>query len=314
MPQIAFDTRRLLLYAPSPTAAAILGYVTHHHLGAITYIQQDSAAGEMKGFVEAWPRTNRPEWDLAFLAPSLDGGGAGKVWQRLLSRLIVVAGEKNISRIYARPQEAQVEQILRQVGFTLVRREEILVLTSQTAPAPPVEGLRSIEAGDGGALRALCHRVQSHLGKGTEDVSPHRILDFYPYLHNGTTKDEYVWRQKGTLVAYLGLEGSPRGYWLDIVVDPDSRADLLPCLEYILGLTECAEKMPLYCPVADNVSWLGGLLQDLGFTSYTRQAVLVAHTKARTSVRCEIPVTALEKGIDMGAPVGQMFEPSVRKK
>ncbi|MFP3897374.1 MAG: hypothetical protein ACLFV5_11140 [Anaerolineales bacterium] len=289
--------------------------MTRHHLGAVTYVQQNSDAGKLEGFVEAWPRVNRPEWDLAFVAPSPDGGGAGKVWQRLLSTLIVVAGERNVSRIYARaPQGVQVEQILCQVGFTLVRREEIFVLASQTVPATRVEGLRGIRAGDDSALAALCHRVQSRLGKGAEDVSPHRVLDFYPYLHGGTTNDEYVWQQGDTVVAYLGLQGSSHGYWLDIVVDPDSRADVLPCIRYILSLTQCGEDMPLYCPVPEHTPWLGHLLQDLGFTSYTTQAVLVTHTKARTPIRCEIPVTALENGIDMGAPVSQMFEPSVRKK
>lgn len=125
--------------------------------------------------------------------------------------------------------------------------------------------------------------------------------------------DEYVWERGGTLFAYLGLQGSSRGYWLDIVVDPDNRADLLPCIEYMLGLTQCAGEMPLYCPVPDYAPWLGHLLQDLGFTSYTEQAILVTPTKAKTHVRCEIPVAALEKGIDMGAPVGQMFEPTVQK-
>ncbi len=313
-PKIAFDTRRLLLYAPSAPGAAVLGYVTRHHLGAVTYVQQNSDARELEGFVEAWPRANRPEWDLAFLAPSRDRGGAGKVWQRLLSTLIVMAGEKGVSRIYARaPQDVQVEQVLRQVGFTLVRREEIFVLVAQTASARRIEGLRGIEAGDSRALHTLCHRMQSRLGKAAEDVSPHRVLDFYPHLHTGSTIDEYVWEQKDTLVAYLGLQGSSRGYWLDIVVDPEHRADLLPCVKYILGLAQCTEDTPLYCPVPDYIPWLGRLLRELGFTSYTRQAVLVAHTKVKASVRCEIPVAALEKGMDMGAPVGQMFESSIEK-
>lgn len=314
-PKTAFDTRRLLLYAPSAMGAAVLGYLTGHHLGAVTYVQQNAKAGELEGFVEAWPRANGSEWDLAFVAPPLDSEGAGKIWQRLLSTLIVMAGEKDISRIYARVQDTQVERILGQLGFRVVRREEIFCLDSRTPPAPPVEGLRSIERGDGKELHALCHRVQSRLGKGADDASPHRILDFYPHLQGGTTNEEYVWWQKGILVAYLGLQGSPRGYWLDIVVDPDSKVDPSPCIEHILGLAQCAEEMPLYCAVpGDYVPWLGRLLRDLGFTSYTRQAVLVTHTKEKTTVRCEIPVAALEKGIDMRAPVGQMFEPSIKKE
>ena len=94
LPKTAFDLRRLLLYAPSATGAAVLGCLTRHRLGAVTYVQQSLDGGGVEGFVEAWPRGNRPEWDLGFLAPSLDAGRADKVWRQLLSSLIVVAAEE----------------------------------------------------------------------------------------------------------------------------------------------------------------------------------------------------------------------------
>jgi hypothetical protein len=314
LPKTAFDVRRLLLYAPSATGAAVLGYLTRHHLGAVTYVQQGSDRGGLEGFLEAWPRGDRPEWDLAFLAPPLDDGGVDKIWRQLLSSLIAVAADKNVSRIYARaPEDVQVEQILHQVGFTFVKREEVFALTSSTSFVPPVEGLRKVRTEDRRLLSALCRRAQPHLGKRAEGIPPHGLLDFYPHLQLGAVTKEYMLMQEDTPVAYFGLQGSCRGYWLDIVRDPDDRSDLSPCVEHVLGTTQGTENMPVYCPVPDYASGVTPLLRELGFTSYTRQVVLVAHTISRVPVKSEIPVGALERGLDMGRPVGQMFETSIQE-
>ncbi|MEA3408260.1 MAG: hypothetical protein U9R48_09310 [Chloroflexota bacterium] len=308
VPKTAFDARRVLLYAPSATNAAILGYLTCHRLGTVTYIQQNSDAEEVEGFVEAWPRGGRPEWDLAFLAPSFDEEGADSVWQRLLSALIVAAAEKKVSRIYARsPDDVWAERILRQTGFSFVKREEIFALTSETAFAPRIEGVCSVEAGDGSVPRALCRRARSHLEKNSQGVPLYGFVDFHPCPRLGTTVDDYVCVQKDTPFAYLRLQGSSRGYWLDVIVDPENRSCLGACMKYVLSLTECGEEMPLYCPVPHYTPWLGGLLRELGFSSYTKQVVVVAHTMARVPLRSEIAVSALKRGVDIGAPVGQMF-------
>jgi hypothetical protein len=277
-------------------------------------VQQGADGGSLEGFVEAWPRGDRPEWDLAFLAPSLDDGSVDKVWRQLLSSLIVVAADKNISRIYARaPEEVQAEQILRQVGFTFVKREEVFALTSPISSVPPVAGLRRVRAEDSRALSALCRRAQPRLGKRAEGIPSHGLLDFYPHLQPGAMADQYMLMQQDTPVAYFGLQGSCRGYWLDIVADPEDRSDLSPCVEHVLRATQCAEDMPVYCPVPDYASGITPLLRELGFTSYTRQVVLVAHTISTAPVKSEIPVGALERGLDIGRPVGQMFETSMRE-
>jgi len=315
LPITAFDVRRLLLYAPSVTGAAVLGYFTRHHLGAVTYMQQqNSQAGELEGFVEAWPIARRPEWDLAFVAPAIESKGTDKVWRRLLSSLIVAAAEKDISRIYARaPEDTQTEQVLRQVGFTLVKREEIFSLTSQPDPVPRVAGLRRVGREDSSALSALCRRAQPRLGGNAERVSSYRGSDFYPHLQTHTVADQYMWIRENAPVAYLGLQGSSRGYWLDIIRDPDNRSNLLSCIKHVLSSTKCAKNMPVYCPVPDYSSELGSLLRELGFTSYTRQVVLVAHTIARVREKYDIPVSALDRGVEIGTPVGQMFETPMQK-
>ena len=71
--------------------------------------------------------------------------------------------------------------------------------------------------------------------------------------------------------------------------------------------------MPIYRSVENLAFGIPLLLCELGFTSYTRQVVLVAHTISRVPVKSELPVGALERGLDIGKPVGQMFETSIQE-
>ena len=97
------------------------------------------------------------------------------------------------------------------------------------------------------------------------------------------TTEQYVWADKGRLLACLCLTKTAQGSWLDVLTRPEQRGELLPHLHYVLTRAAPSAQAPVYCPVPDYAVGLSWLLRTLGFESYTRQVLLVAHTVTRVS-------------------------------
>lgn len=299
---VAFDLRRLLLRPSWPSRAAILGYLTRHHIGPLTYIEENDA-GRPIGFVQVWHRANPDEWDLAYLAPSFEyERGTADLWLSLLTQLVRVGGERCVSRIYARPAEDwEIEAVLRQAGFTAVVREEVFVLARSSAPAPAPRGLRPVEQQDRPALEALYAHVVPQLLHQVEALPPQR--NALGGLASRLWVEEYIWAEKGRALAHFWLCGSPRGYWLEMVVRPECRAESLPCLRYLLMRTQCSDVKPIYASVPDYGVGLAWVLRTLGFESYHRQVLMVAHTMARARVRRPLLAARME---DISTSIGRV--------
>jgi hypothetical protein len=313
---VAFDLRRLLLHSSSPLRSALAGYLTNHHLGTITCVHHEesaaagphSRANTAHALAQTWPRADEAEWDLAFLAPSLEyQANAPTLWLRLLSDLVVLGAAENIQRIYVRSSEdAEAEDIFRQVGFTIITREEVFALPREPVPAPLPKGLRRITPQDRPALDEFYAQVVPKLVQQAEGSAPHWWAA--RERMRPVAAREYVWAERGRLIAYLGLCSSARGYWLETAVRPEHRADLLPYLKYMLTLTRCSSAAPVYCPVPDYCVGIGWLLRTMGFEPYARQVLMVVHTAARVPVRRQMLVPGLERSVDIGTTVGHVCQ------
>lgn len=299
---VAFDLRRLLLRPSWPSRAAILGYLTRHHFGPLTYIEENDA-GRPVGFVQVWRRANAAEWDVAYIAPSFDyARTTADLWLRLLTQLVAAGGERHVSRLYARlAEDWEIEAVLRQAGFTAMVREEVFVLTRQAAPAPAPRGLRPAEAQDLPALEALYAQVVPQLLHQVEVLSPQRNMAL-SWLRR-LWMEEYIWAEKGRALAYFWLMGSPRGYWLEMLVRPECRAESQSYLRYLLTRMPCSDAKPIYASVPDYSVGLAWVLRTLGFESYHRQVLMVAHTMARARVRRPLLATRIE---DISTSIGHV--------
>ena len=290
---VAFDLRKLLLDTSSPVHSALIGYLTYHHLGAVTCIHDGAGEGkDLRGFVQVWPNPEKSEWSLAFLAPSLDYHvKAADIWYRLLTYLVIYGAEQGVSRIAARaPEDGEIEDVLRQAGFTVVNREEVFVFSGDIPYAPIPKGLYRIESVNRWAVGELFRQVVPHCVQAGTFPTCWQMTGVGAPIASGAS-EEFVWVQEDKALAYFGLQHTGRGCWLDIVVRPEQRT-----------LSRCADK-PIYCAVPDYSVGLGWLLRTLGFTSYARQVLLVAYTAARVPVRRPVMVTGLERTADMGTPV-----------
>ena len=260
-------------------------------------------------------RSPHAEWDLAYLSPSLDDrGDAADTWRKLLSHLIVLGAQQGIERIYARcAEDAEVEDILRQVGFTVVCREEVFVLSKPPAPAPLPKGLRRLDPRHERGLLELYHQVEPRQVHQAEDSSRQWCAAAHLNLTRSISVDEYVWTGRDQIIAHLQLLSSAKGYWLEVVVRPEHRGDLLPYIKYLLTLTQCSSCRPVYCSVPDYGVGLGWLLRTQDFESYVRQTLLVAHTVSRVAVRRQIMIPGLGGSVDIGTPARGMFQNSGKR-
>jgi hypothetical protein len=299
----AFDLKRLVLAASSPAGSALAAYFTRNHLGTPTYVRE-SAERDGRGFAQVRPRPNGSEWDLLFIAPSLDDHkDTAGIWHALLNHLIVLAGQQSVLRIYARsPEDAEVETVLRGVGFSILAREEVFVLSVPATPAPQPKGMRRASRQDREALICLCQRAMPSLVRKAELSSGDWCQAVTRRLRRQVGRarraDEFICMAKGQIIAYLSMRESSAGYWLEVIVHPEYRGDVLPYIRYILTLAECSPGQPLYCGVPDFGVGLGWILRTLEFVPYARQALLVAHTMARVPVRPTVIIPGLEGGVE----------------
>ena len=97
---------------------------------------------------------------------------------------------------------------------------------------------------------------------------------------------------------YLGLTSGPKGYWLEIIVRPERRADILPYVKHVISQTDCSPYRPIYCPVTDYSVGLGWILRTLQFDMYAGQVLFVAHTVAHVPVTRPLLMRSLEGTIE----------------
>lgn len=299
---VAFDLRRLL-DPSSPTSSAILGLLTHHYLGALTLVYYGPKRSDVRGFVQLAPHGDGRAWDVAFVAPSLDERDALPcIWQELLAHAVLTAAERQALRVYARPpQDGEMEQILRRAGFALVTREEVFALSEAPTLAALPRGFREADREDGWALRELYRRAVPPLAYQAHEMAHAGHFGLGAGL--GGRQEDYVWTDKGQIVAHLSLTSHAQGYWIECAVLPDYRGEMLPHIAYLLGLTDCSPNRPVYFSVPSYNVGLGWLLRTLGFAPYSQQLVMVAHTARRVTVSRPMVASSLESTVDVAAPL-----------
>jgi hypothetical protein len=303
----SFDLKRRLLSSLNPARSAVLGLVSGHRMGARTLVHTGpSGNAEPLAFIQLIPREDGSAWDVVALAPGLDaefpynGLTPAGLWQDLLVYAILAAAQQNVARIYAQsPCGDESEMLLRRTGFTVVGCEEVFALAAESPAMPLPAGFRPVQDSDAwmldqlyrGVIPPLVYRAQ---WEGAGEASPAQ-------LSAGEGREGFVWAEDATLQAHLSVESSPRGHWIDCVVRPERRAELLPHIRYLLHLIGVSPTRPVYFCVPDYAVGLAWLLRTLGFATRGRQQVMVAHTVSRVPVARPIVVEGLKGQPDAAA-------------
>ncbi|MCE5257652.1 MAG: hypothetical protein LLG44_01150 [Chloroflexi bacterium] len=305
-----FDLRRQLLYPRTPLASALIGLFSHGELGSISSVYSSAARQEpASGFISIFPRRYIPYWDLGFLAPALDASAqASCIWGKLLNHISICGAKSGISRIYARTAEdPEVEDILHQVGYTMVSRSEIFVLVNRPSPVLAPRGLHRLEPRDAASIYHLYSEVVPPLAQQAEGLMPHWASLKSHHLGHIWHSREYIWAEKNRANAYLGLCETSHANWLEVVVRPEYRAEVMPLIKHILASSDNLDSAPVYCQVPDYSVGIGWVLRALGFESYAKQVAMVEYTMARVPALKRIIVPGLETGIDVSANARPVF-------
>lgn len=205
---------------------------------------------------------------IAFVSPAEvleDNAGA-----EMLEAMARAAAERGAHNLIAEVDEHSPGfESLRRFGFAIYSRQRIWRLIPGDNPpsangAPPDDSLpmwRAEAPADELAVASLYSNLVPAL---VQQVEPPPERHGRGLVH---------WRQ-GELLGYLGIDGGPRGVWVQPYFHPAAEdADRL--LASFMGDLQDRRQRPLYMCVRSYQSWMTAPLQDLGFEALADQAVMV---------------------------------------
>jgi len=304
---VPLDVRRRLLYRDAPARDALIGFLTRHHLGPLTWmLGEDDDAWQGKAFAQVWSVPARRDWNLIAMAPALDADAhVESTWRDMLQALVPWAVENGVFRIVSRVDEgSEPERVLRTSGYIATVRQELFRLESHPGAVACPRGLQPAHPRHDWALGELYYQVVPPAVQDAEAAFSRACAGPRRYLLGGESAREYVWQDAERVNAYLAIAYAPQGLWLNILVRPEYRADIAPHVRYVLGQVQETDPRPIYCAVPDYAVGIGWVLRTLGFQAAGRHAHMVQHVAARVPVWRPLVVRGMDGAVDIRASVG----------
>jgi hypothetical protein len=239
--------------------------------------------GREPGFAQLGHRRGNASAHLRFLAPQeilLDDAGT-----ELIEALLRVAGSRQAQHILADAEEKTDEcSSLRRQGFSVYARQDIwkgVPPFAQSLHTPPgvVRPLLSADASPAHAL--YCSIVPALVYQ----------VEGFPRRPKGSMIFE-----KGELVGFFSLRTGSRGIWMEPFFQPGAR-NAAEWVAAWLSVLRVPLQDPVYFCVRSYQDWLGPILQDSGFTLFSRRAVLARRVVVSVPVAEGIPLSAVEKPV-----------------
>jgi hypothetical protein len=205
-----------------------------------------------------------------------------------------------VMRIYARSlMDGDSALVLRRSGFACVGYEEIFASSARQTAVQIPPGLRHAINEDAWALGELRRQVIPPLIYQAQWSAPEEAAS--TATASGASQVGMIWMDDGQIIAHLSLESTSRAHWLECIVRPERRGDLLPYLRYVLHVADSGDGRPVYVSVPDYGVGVGWLLRTLDFESVGRQHVMVAHTVSRVTVSRPVVAHGLDGRVDVVA-------------
>lgn len=205
---------------------------------------------------------------IAFVSPAEvleDNDGA-----EMLEAMAHAAAERGAHNLIAEVDEHSPGfESLRRFGFAIYSRQRIWRLIQAESPpsangAPPDDSLPLWRAEAPADELAVASLYTNLVPAMVQQVEPPPARHGRGLVH---------WRQ-GELLGYLGVDGGPRGVWVQPYFHPAAEdADRL-LASFLIDLQD-RRLRPLYMCVRSYQSWMATPLHDLGFEALVDQAVMV---------------------------------------
>lgn len=199
---------------------------------------------------------------VRFLAPA--GVVADEVPRLdLLERLAYEAGARGNHFLVAEVDEKSTEfDLLRQAGFAVYARQEIVCRSTLSESKPVDLPLRHRQKADTLGVQLLYHNIVPPLVQRVES-SPVES-------DNG-----YVLLQEGEVVIYLNVQRGPRGVWVQPYLHPEAITVIDAVLGAFLSLEAKRSRGPVYLCIRSYQYGLQAALSENKFEPWGQQAVMV---------------------------------------
>lgn len=310
---VQLDIERAVLWPHSPLYAAISAHLPFSPIGADTIILYlPSKRGRAIGFLQVRPRSNRPEADVTFLAPSLEADeDAVSIWYRLLAECTQCVGDQGGQRIFTQVSDNNgTEDVFRQAGFTVYAHEDIYWLGERPGDMMRTQILRHQRSRDAWNLLRLYAQTTPRPVQIAEGM-------LSPEGHSGKIREWWDQSRGSGYVLPVGHEigGAVRllrgraAYWLRFWLNPAMHDYGDPLLRGALSLLWAAPRRPIYVSIREYQSGLRAPLEELGFRFWRSRSLMVKHTTARVKEPLMKLVPALEKRAEPAASVAHHSDP-----
>lgn len=299
---MSFDLQRSLTGGETPAWAALTAPFRWWGGGVMTYVLQQASGGDERhaGFIQMRLRPGRPEADVTFIAPAVEGREGDEemaiLWRRLLAHCVRQAGERGVQRIFiSAPDEAQETlSLLRQAGFSLYTREEVYHAAEPFRPtASPGEGrVRPLAAADEWALRKLYTAITPRLVQQAEGMGGGQADGpLPPWWASGYT-ERFTLRREDGIAGLVAVWTGRRGHCLRLWGDFREAEEVLALLERGLAALSLLPPRPVYCLVREYQGGVRSPLAECGFRLMATWSCLVKHTvvRLREPARRALPV------------------------
>ena len=292
------DLRLALLWPHSSLSAAMAAYVPFSPRSVRTLVLKEHMNGsEATGFVQYRERRSFPEADLVFCAPALADQGdehTRRIWQKLISQLIVRVGEHGVQRVYARLLDRAPElDLFWQMGFSAYARERTYRRTELPRFSDSLsEPLwRPQRARDLFAVGQLYSQVTPKLVQQAENLPRSNASAPYRDSFGGGIDRRYVWVVKDSARAALRVIRGQRACWFKLMLHPDEleHADKL-VQDAMRFLPSRSER--IFISVREYQTELEGAILRAGFSWLATEMLMVKHTTVlvREPILKQIPV------------------------
>ena len=285
---------RPLAYEPvavhglNPLREAMRAYVSAGYDNTVAMVRRDADAREMDTF-GLMELISAPGADggsakggakfasMLFAAPYPQNDELTDAWTELAEAFITYAGERSVQCIVAEtPETSNEAEALHRVGFSALMHQDIMKLGAlpEEMEAPDIIGLRPQDDKDEAYIKLLSMRVVPKLVQKAEGNT-----DLTRLTHQ--TDCGFILLRDQEPLAHISLQQGRRGYGMQVLFRPETEDLAESVLQYALSNLCDRNHKPVYCMVPTYQSWLLPILDNLGFTHITSNAIMVKHTTAR---------------------------------
>ncbi|MGI8587577.1 MAG: GNAT family N-acetyltransferase [Chloroflexia bacterium] len=249
--------------------------------------------GDILAYLQARCRWQRhDEWTITSLSTTEREGD--QLWGHLLAEAISQAGERGITRVFAKlPVDDERVALFRELGFTIYSHERLwgnLYLKGMPLDAPRRGPLRGIERRDAFDLLQLYRQVTPRVVQQAEALTSKQWQPGPRVALGGLAAHAFVWDNAAVahdgsfaphgLGGWVRLLTGPRGHWATTLYRPEQRDTARSALEYVLWLARKNAPKPMYVALREYQSEIEPLLEERGLHLLSEQALLVKYTAA----------------------------------